>query len=78
MGQQNCIGRASREFVLIEVCQCFPQLHKKTIYTMYGQVLQFRSFKTSRALMCKIHEQNKVSMLKPVLCSLMNVSAFFI
>ena len=58
--------------ILIEVCQDFLQIHKKPAYTMYGQVLQFRPFQTNRALMCKIREQDKVSVLKHVLCSFMN------
>lgn len=78
MDQQNWIGRGSREFVCSNRSgQGFPQIHKKAAYTMYGQVLQFRPFRTNHALMCKLHEQDKVSVLKHVLCSLLNVSDFF-
>ena len=45
--------------------------------TLYGKVVQFRSFRTKHALMCKIHEQDKVSALQYVLCSLVNMSDFF-
>jgi len=43
----------------------------------YGKVVQFRSFQTKHALMCEIHEHDKITMLKHVLCSLMNMSDFF-
>jgi hypothetical protein len=41
---------------------------------IYGKVVYFRSHQTKHALMCKIHEQDKVSVLKNILCSLMNMS----
>ena len=40
-------------------------------------VVQFRSFRTKHALMCQINDQDKLSMLKHVLCNLMSVSEFF-
>jgi len=40
-------------------------------------VVQFRSFQAKNALPCKMHEEDKVSVLKHVLCSLMNVIFFF-
>jgi hypothetical protein len=44
---------------------------------MHGKVAQFQSFRTKRALMCKIHDKYKVLVLKHVLCSFTNVSYFF-
>jgi hypothetical protein len=49
----------------------------RTIYYLYGKVVQFRSFQTEHALMCKLHEQDKEPVLKHVLCSLMKTSDFF-
>jgi hypothetical protein len=43
-----------------------------------GEVVEFRSFLPEHVLMCKIHEQDTVSVLKYVLCSLMNMSEFFV
>ena len=43
----------------------------------YYTLVQFRSFRTKHALMCQIHEQDKLSVLKHVLCNLMSVSEFF-
>ena len=42
----------------------------------YGKVT-FRSFWTKHILICKIHKQDKVSVLKNVLCSLVNMSELF-
>jgi hypothetical protein len=42
----------------------------------YGKVVQFRSFQTKHVLMCKIHEQDTVSVLKHVLCSFITKSEF--
>jgi hypothetical protein len=44
---------------------------------IYGKVAKFRSLQTKHTLMCKTHEQDKVSVLKHVLCGLMNVPVFF-
>jgi len=41
-------------------------------------VVQFISFHTKHVLICKTHEQDKISVLKHVLCSLVNVSDVFI
>jgi hypothetical protein len=43
----------------------------------YGKGVQFRSFWTKHALMCEIHEQSKLSILKCVLCSLNKYVRFF-
>ena len=40
-------------------------------------MVQFRSFQTKHALMFRIREQDKVPVLKHVLCSLMNMPDFF-
>jgi len=39
--------------------------------------MQYRSFHTKHALMCKIREPDRVSLLKHVLCTLMNMPIFF-
>ena len=41
---------------------------------MYGKVVQFRALQTRHALMCKIPEQEKISVLKHILCSLVDMS----
>jgi len=46
------------------------------ITNMYGKVAQFQSFQTKPALMCEIQEQDKVSVLKHVLGSLMVCQVF--
>jgi hypothetical protein len=40
-------------------------------------MVQFRSFHTRHALMCTIRETENVSILKHVLCRLMNMPIFF-
>jgi len=40
-------------------------------------MVQFLSFRTKHPLMCQIHDQDKLSVLKHVLCNLMCVSEFF-
>jgi hypothetical protein len=44
---------------------------------LYCKVVQFRSFRTKHAVMCKTHEQDTFSELKHVLCSLINMSDYF-
>jgi hypothetical protein len=41
-------------------------------------VVHFRSFQTKHALMCKVYEQDKVSVMKHILCSLMNMSFLYV
>jgi hypothetical protein len=48
------------------------------IKNIYGKVVQFRSFQTKHTLVCKIQEKDRVSVLEHVLCSLMDMSDFFV
>jgi len=41
------------------------------------QVGKFRSFQTKQALMRKIQQEDKISVLKHVECSVINMSDFF-
>jgi hypothetical protein len=43
-----------------------------------NKLVRFRAFQTKHSLMCKTHEQDKVSLPKLVLFCLMNVSDFFV
>jgi hypothetical protein len=43
----------------------------------YGRVVKFRPSRKKHALMCTIHEQDKVSVLYHVLCTLSNVRFFY-
>jgi hypothetical protein len=56
-----CLKRRRLESAEEEQKQTLEQLTQNFFKTVYGKVVQFRPLQTVHALMCKIHEQKRIS-----------------